>query len=374
MTIWNTFWLLLVIFVVSLMVAKSSKPTWYRTIATAIASLIGGGIGFALIGSAFFYFVFSSDCDRKIGEFYESKGSLCYGAREINTLTGKGDKDDAVIMKYAILDKDKALVYPHKMETHIIYAEDGELKFSPYDNYKLVQKLHEEYEKPVTSNVDYECRGSASKRYFYVLTAPQKQNNGGAYALCYKGVDYTQTLAEQSGKKGLAGDGLRITSTWKLNDYEIMYVALYNENTGAAVIEMVAIDAAGKIRSSSNLIDKDRDMPNSDPDGSFNIVGIAKSKNQFNRIYFNLIDATNVTLYQFEALPSIISTRATAKFFAHGAGFWVGNSGNVSVSQSYVSPETGRYEVNVLLNKNGKEICRLDDSKNYLLSDQQCIK
>ncbi|CDL79995.1 hypothetical protein [Xenorhabdus cabanillasii] len=356
-----------------MIIARSSKPSWYRTIATAIASVIGSVGVFVLIGFALFFFVLRSDCSVNTAGFYESKGTLCYGAKEINTLTGKGDEKDPLIMKHAILDKDKALVYPHETEPHVIYAEDGKLKFVPYESYKLAQKLYEEYEKPVTSNVDYECRGSSSKRYFNVLTAPVKPNNDGNYAICYRGIDYTQDIAKQSFKKGLAGDGLRITSALKVKGYEIMYVALYNDNTGAAVIEMVTIDSAGKIRGSSNLIDKD-EIPGSDADGRFNIFGIIKSKNDFNRIYFNLRNATNITIYQFEAPPSIISPRANVKFFAHGVGFWVGDTGNVSVSKSYVSPETGRYEVSVLLNKNGKEICKLDDSKNYLISDQKCKK
>jgi hypothetical protein len=370
----NMIWLVLAVFVISLMMARSSKPTWYRAIATTIASVIGGVGLCALIGVAFFFFFLRSDCNVNADGFYDSKGTLCYGAREIKTLTGKGGNEDPIIMKYAILDKDKAIVYPHKTEPQVIYTDDGKLKVAPYEDYKFAQKLYEEYEKPVTQNVDYECRGSASKRYFNVLTSPMKSGNEGAYAICYKGVDYTQTLAKQSLKKGLAGDGLKITSTWKLEDYEIMYVALYNENTGAAVIEMVAIDNVGKIRGSSSLIDKDRDIPNSDPDGSFNIFGTTKLKNNFNRIYFNLRDATNVTAYQFDTPPTIISPRAAIKFFAHGAGVWVGDSGNVSVSKSYVSPESGRYEVSVLLNKNGKEICKLDESKNYLASDQKCIE
>ncbi|WP_338803573.1 hypothetical protein WDV76_15925 [Xenorhabdus griffiniae] len=370
----NLIWSALAVFVVSLIIAKSSKPTWYRSIATVVASLFGGIGLLMLVIFAFFFFGSGVTCEVKTDGFYESKGALCYGQKEIKNLTNKDGDNVAAITKSVILDKDKALVYPKDKETHIIYTEDNQLKVAPYDTYKLAQKLYEEYEKPVTQNVDYECRGSASKRYFNVLTAPIKPNNDGNYAICYKGVDYTQTLAEQSGKKGLAGDGLKITSVWKLKDYEIMYVALYNEDTGAAVIEMVAIDNVGKIHASSRLVDKDRDIKNSDADGSFNIFGITKSKNQFNRIYFNLRDATNVTVYQFEALPSIMSTRAKVKFFAYGAGYWVGDSGNVSVNEAYISPSEGRYTVNVLLDKNGKEICKLDDSKNYLLSDQQCIK
>ncbi|MDE9570338.1 hypothetical protein [Xenorhabdus bovienii] len=367
-------WIILAIFVILLAIAKSSKPTWYRTVATVIASLIGGVGIFALIVFVYLFFRTGTDCDAKTDGFYESKGTLCYSKKEISTLTSKGDGKTTPIVKFAILDKDKALVYPTNMETHIIYDEDGELKVATYKDYQFAQKLYEEYEKPVTSNVDYECRGSSSKRYFNVLTAPVKPNNDGNYAICYRGIDYTQDLAKQSSKKGLAGDGLRITSAWKVKSYEIMYVALYNDNTGAAVIEMVAIDSAGKIRGSSNLVDRDRNMPDASPDAKFSIVGITKSDHGFNRIYFNLRDAKNITAYQFEALPNIMATRAKVKLFAYGAGFWVGDSGNVSVSKSYISPETGRYEVSVLLDKNGKEICKLDDSKNYLLSDQQCIK
>ncbi|MBC8946789.1 hypothetical protein [Xenorhabdus indica] len=370
----NLIWSALAVFVVSLIIAKSSKPTWYRSIATVVASLFGGIGLLMLVIFAFFFFGSESTCEVKTDGFYESKGALCYGKKEIKNLTNKDGDNVVAITKSVILDKDKALVYPKDKESHIIYTEDNQLKVAPYDTYKLAQKLYEEHEKPVTQNVDYECRGSASKRYFNVLTAPIKPNNDGNYAICYKGVDYTQTLAEQSGKKGLAGDGLQITSVWKLKDYEMMYVALYNDNTGAAVIEMVAIDNDGKIRGSSRLIDKDRDIPNADPDGSFSIFGTAKLKNRFNRIYFNLRNATNITAYQFDAPPTIIAPRAEVKLFTHGSGFWVGDSGNVSVSKSYVSPKTGRYEVNVLLNKDGKEICKLDDSKNYLLSDQQCIK
>ncbi|MBD2781957.1 NADH-quinone oxidoreductase subunit J [Xenorhabdus szentirmaii] len=373
MTTWNTLWLVLTIFVISLVMAKSSKPTWYRAIATAIASVIGGIGVFVLIGFALFFFVLRPDCRFNTGGFYESKGKLCYGAEEIKSLTGNSDGKITPIVKFEILDLNNALVYPEKRETHIIYVEDGQLKVTTYTAYQLAKEIYEEYQKPVTSNVDYECRGSSSKRYFNVLTAPVKPNNDGNYAICYKGINYTQDIAKQSFKKGLAGDGLQITSVWRVKDYEIMYVALYNENTGAAVIEMVAIDDAGKIRSSSNLIDKDR-IPDSDPDGEFNIFGIIKSKNGFNRIYFNLRNATNITAYQFEAPPSIIFPRANVKFFAHGAGFWVGESGNISVSESHISLGEGRYHVNALLDKNGKEICKLDDSKNYLISDQVCIK
>ncbi|MCC8466657.1 hypothetical protein [Photorhabdus bodei] len=368
-------WVGLIVFIVSLVIARSSKPTWYRAIATMIASLIGGVGVLALAVFVYLFFGSSSDCNSNVGGFYENNSALCYNREKVSTLTGKSNGKATPITKFVILDKDKALVYPEDMETQIIFTEDGELKVVTYEDYKFWERLHEEYEVPVTPNVDYKCRGSSSKRYFNVLTAPQKPNNDGAKAICYRGEDYTQTLAKQSGQKGLAGDGLRITSTWKVKDLEVMYVALYNDNTGKAAIERVFLNNAGKLAFSRGLIVKSRDIPDASPDASFALFGIDGSDVNFNMVYFNVNESTSTSIYRFKEIPGRIDLPVKISFFSGGSGLWVGDNGNISVGFSYIeNPQDGRQWSEELIDKKGKKVCDLvseDIAPTFL---QQCKK
>ncbi|WP_387693013.1 hypothetical protein [Photorhabdus sp. RM71S] len=366
-------WIVLIVFIVSLMIVRSSKSTWYRSIATVIASLIGGVGILALV--VFVFFSSSSDCNSNTGGFYENNGVLCHDKEKISTLTGKSDGKITPITKFIILDKDKALVYPKDMEAQIIFTEDGELKIVTYEDYKSWKRLHEEYEVPVTLNVDYKCRGGSSKRYFNVLTAPQKLNNDGAKAICYRGEDYTQMLAEQSDQNGLAGDGLRITSTWKVKDLEVMYVALYNDNTGKAAIERVFLNNAGKLSFSRKLIVKSRDIPDASPDASFTLFGIDGSDVNFNMVYFNVNEPTSTSIYRFKEIPGRVDLPAKVSFFSGGSGLWVGDNGNISVGFSYIENiQDGRQWREELIDKKGKKACDLVSEDIAPAFLQQCKK
>ncbi|MCT8345509.1 hypothetical protein LG003_22430 [Photorhabdus kleinii] len=136
-------WIVLIVFIVSLMIVRSSKSTWYRSIATVIASLIGGVGILALV--VFVFFSSSSDCNSNTGGFYENNGVLCHDKEKISTLTGKSDGKITPITKFVILDKDKAIVYPQREDAHIILAVDGKFKIYSYDIYKTVINLEKRY-------------------------------------------------------------------------------------------------------------------------------------------------------------------------------------------------------------------------------------
>ncbi len=118
------------------------EANMYRSIATMIASLIGGVGVLALAVFGYLFFGSSSDCNSNVGGFYENNSALCYNKEKVSTLTGKSNGKATPITKFVILDQDKALVYPQGEEPQIILVEDDKFKVYPYATYKSWKEMH----------------------------------------------------------------------------------------------------------------------------------------------------------------------------------------------------------------------------------------
>jgi hypothetical protein len=370
----NMIWFALAVFIISLMIAKSSKPTWYRAIATTIASVIGGVGLCALIGFAFFYFVFSSDCDRKIGEFYESKGSLCYGKDSFNTLSKKEDGKSILITKFKILAKDKALVYLVDEEPQVITAENKGYSVIPYRSYdaplEVSEKTQEEEQQPDYKAYNVNCNNSNIDG-FYFPRANFSINYDVKNLICYQGRDVTSLFA---------GDGMMVTTAMVFNAKKVSAIittAEINPKTyeEKSAIKIIYINKDGMFGESSIIYQKYTD----DPETTLSNMKIVGYNNEKGIVYFSVPAwAVSHAIHAFTIPFDDYYKKVKEKFITAGDLTFVkmfNSSGDLShdkyigsliVEQSEIRKGEGRVYNEYLISPEGKRICELDtDVENW---------
>ncbi|WP_133812598.1 hypothetical protein [Photorhabdus tasmaniensis] len=138
MSVWQIMVALVFLFAIAFCLSFRRKKTAFRTTMRVLA------IGIP-ISAPFAFGLLRPDCHFDINGFYENKGTLCYKYTDFLTLTRNGNGESIPIMKFSILDQDRAIVYPRGEDAHIILAIDGEFKIYSYDIYKTVINLEKRY-------------------------------------------------------------------------------------------------------------------------------------------------------------------------------------------------------------------------------------
>ncbi|UAN52921.1 hypothetical protein KGP26_07625 [Serratia sp. JSRIV002] len=221
------------------------------------------------------------------------------------------------------------------------------------------------------------CRSARDGGYRDVITLGAL--NGGELStsdnlvVCFKGLDISQKIASKTGVSGLAGEGLRVTSGIKVDEYEEFYIAFYNDSTGVASIERVLSNHQGRLISTEGLVLKKRDMSSASPDAEFRIFGVNKLP-AFHNVYFNIIEPTSSSIYRFRDIPGKADLPAKLEHFSDGYGEYVGSSGLVSVSSTEIIEGKGRQLFGALFGSDGKRICDLDANETGWALFQKCIK
>ncbi|HBT7194952.1 TPA: hypothetical protein ACH27V_000886 [Klebsiella quasipneumoniae subsp. similipneumoniae] len=207
------------------------------------------------------------------------------------------------------------------------------------------------------------CQTWVRQGYGNTITTPPITGNVPAIisdlAICFKGKNYSQDTAKITNIKGLAGDGLRVVSSLKMDGYEEFYVSLYNEKAGVSAITRVFINEWGNIYAKENGLVRKKDINGLSSEGIFSFVIPGDNKT----IYFNVIEPARTRVYKFEQASGYFYTMAHVKKISDGYGEYAKKNGDIVVSRQVESGGKGSRAEGFILDKNGNKKCMVDSTQ-----------
>ncbi|WP_445494054.1 hypothetical protein [Photorhabdus sp. SF281] len=365
-------WVVLIVFIVSLVIARSSKPTWCRATATVIASLIGGVGILALV--IFWGGLLSSDsslgCDNKSGGIYENKGKLCYNENEFSTLENKVNGKVTSVVKFTVLDKGKAIIHTNDDNDYIILDENDGIEVYPYEAYELANQPNEDDSNNSIVANKINCHDFYMNDKYDGFTFPSTGSsvvrpydvNG---LVCYQGRDITSWVA---------GEGMKVTTAIIPNPKESLAIVTVEEEhpetfESKSSIRVIYVTQNG-LRGKKDII---RQRYTKDPKTTLSDMKIVGYNYEKGIVYFSVPAwAVSNAIHAFTIPFDNNYSNIREKFITDGDLTFVNMSnllgkpeynkyiGSLIVEQSAIKEGEGRVYGQYLVSPEGKEVCELN--------------
>ncbi|MEX0448108.1 hypothetical protein [Xenorhabdus sp. SGI246] len=368
MTIWNTFWFVIVMFIISLVMAKSSKSIQRRKVATVIAWLAGGFILLSIITIS--WLLNSNDhtgCNNKEGGFYVSNNKLCFNDNEVQAIINKTNGENTEVSKFTILGKDKAVIYIKNAGEYLISINGGDVEVTPYKKQEQESQNNDSGFNNKENVTKISCYNNYMEYPYDGFIFPTRNNTlySAENLVCYKGRDITSWVA---------GRGMKVTSAVIPNSKELFAIVTVEEENpqeyeSKSSIRAIYITSDG-VRGKKDIFTQ---RYTSDPETTLSNMKIVGYNYEKGIVYFSVPAwAVSHAIHAFTIPFDNNYVNVREKFITDGDLTFVNMSnlsgrpenekyiGSLVVEQGEIRKGEGRVYNEYLISPEGKRICELD--------------